>query len=122
MDWVGSPYDFSITSVTIGLRFGTALGLDLRGLDLGLGLESGSQHNKSHLINLLTIIDVDLNVLHFDVTSTDDVGREGLDVTAVHHWPSLHHHLAALLFPRCCDHLDIKEVTKLFFHQGKFLG
>ena len=38
MGRVGGPCDFTITPVPIrlGLGFGTALGLDLRGLELGL--------------------------------------------------------------------------------------
>ena len=46
VDHVGLPHvldlacDYGVSSVPIGLGFGTALGLGLRGPDLGLGLDN----------------------------------------------------------------------------------
>ena len=37
---MGGLCDFGVTPVPIGLGFGTALGLGLRGPDLGLGLDN----------------------------------------------------------------------------------
>ena len=42
----GYPCDYCVTPVPIGLGFWTALGLGLRGLDLGLGLDNCKKDNK----------------------------------------------------------------------------
>ena len=39
---VGGPCDYCVTPVPIGLGFWTALGLGLRGPDLGLGLDNNT--------------------------------------------------------------------------------
>ncbi len=51
---MGGLCDFGVTPVPIGLRFefGTALGLGLRGPDLGLGLDNFTVVDHPHIIVL----------------------------------------------------------------------
>ena len=66
---VGGPCDYCVTPVPIGLGFWTALGMGLRGPDLGIGLDNSLKGLKEFSLPRRRRIETFLYLLSFTLYS-----------------------------------------------------